>query len=385
MSILNFTEIPSSSPKVNKNKNTLDNFEKFSEEFFRVILNAEILTPMSKGPDDGKDLVVNYNNQKCLVSCKHYAHAGKAIGTQIEQNILDRVNSNQCNKFIGFYSTHPSSSLITMLEGLKLKNNLDYELFKNSDIESKLLDTNNAKGWLLAARYFPNSYINLFQRFVIPIDYYKESDFKNNLLSGPFGGIHYNRSALEVISEANDNITNEVHKIFFNNAIKDAINLFPRYFAFNAKKDSSKLSLRDITPAWDEKLDKEYAKYTIECNIPIIISILWSLWNVDKSIKRYLEYNGITIDFEREFIRPFEMNTLYSKIKFLTLGYAGIFSNGELRDLFARLIAFMPLSVDSYKGNNLKSFEDPKKEGKAIQWELDNSNVYDFLDSLNSN
>lgn len=384
MSILNFTEIPSSSPKVNKNKNTLDSFEKFAEEFFEVILNSEILTPMSKGADDGKDLVVTYMHNKCLVSCKHYAYSGEAIGTAIEQDILDRVILNGCDKFIGFYSTHPSSSLITKLEGLKSQHGLEYEIFKSSDIESKLLDTNNAKGWLLAARYFPNSYSNLFQRFVVPITYYKESDFKNNSLKGPFGGIHHNRSALEVISEANDNITNEIHKIFFNNAIKDAINLFPRYFAFDAEKDVSKLSLGDITPAWDTELDREYAKCTIECNIPIIISIIWSLWDMDKSMKKYLKYKEVEIDFKKKFISSSEMYTIYSSIKFLTLGNAGIFSNGCLRDLFARLIAFTPLAIDSYKGDNLKSFEDPEKEGKVIQWKLNNSNVYDFLDSLNS-
>ncbi|WP_273391694.1 hypothetical protein [Actinobacillus porcinus] len=391
MTLLDFTEIPSSSPKFNKDKNTLDAFEMFSKEFFETILGAKIIKTVSRGADGGIDLKVKYKEDMCLVSCKHYAHAGQAIGTNIEQDIIDRLNSSQCNKFIGFYTTIPSSSLINKLEKLSQnKQLLSFEIFNSSDIEAHLLDVNNAKAWLLAARRFPNSYIKLFQKFVIPIKWYDISDFKDNSLKGPYGYSYTNEPVENVIARANDDITNEIHQIFFNKTIEDAINLFPRYFAFdsskrNNTKDKIKLSLEDISPNWNEPLEKKYSDYTIDCNIPIIIAILWTLWDTDKAMEKYLKYNELDKDFNSlrycKAISSTASLNIYAKLKFLTIGNIGIFSNGILRDLFARIIAFSPGKIEYYKGEDVISFEDSNDIGKAIKWEIDNSKVYDFLNS----
>ncbi|AOO64805.1 restriction endonuclease [Sulfurospirillum halorespirans] len=83
-----------------------------------------IINYPSRGSDGGSDGIVEYNNIKYIVSCKHYLNSGKSIGTDIEQSILDRTYQHGANGFIGFYSTLVSSSLQNRLNQLKDKINI---------------------------------------------------------------------------------------------------------------------------------------------------------------------------------------------------------------------------------------------------------------------
>ncbi|MBS1509084.1 MAG: hypothetical protein JSS79_20770 [Bacteroidetes bacterium] len=157
--ILDFKEIP----VANSGVGNQDTFEMFSRDFLQSI-GYEIIGEPTRGADGGIDIKVlekrsgvgGQNNFFWLVSCKHYAHSGSAISTTIEQNIYDRVISNGCDGFIGFYSSISTSGLKDTLDGLSSK--ISYQIFDNAKIESRIVGISKMEK--LFIRYFPNSYKN---------------------------------------------------------------------------------------------------------------------------------------------------------------------------------------------------------------------------------
>ncbi len=156
MSGLDFKEIP----EAHKGSGLQDTFELLARDFFEF-LNYKILIEPSRGADGGKDLVLEESRigvggetkYKWLVSCKHKVFSGTSVNNGDEKDILDRVQTNNCSGFIGFYSTLPSSALVTKLESLK--NKIEYQIFDSRKIEKELLSS--TKGIELAKRYFPKS------------------------------------------------------------------------------------------------------------------------------------------------------------------------------------------------------------------------------------
>ncbi len=154
---LDFKEIP----RANTGNGDQDTFELFARDFFEM-LGYKIIQNPDRGADGKKDLIVQEARQgisgtthiKWLVSCKHYAHSGKSVSDKDEPNILDRVATHKCDGFIGFYSTLPSTSLSTNIQGLK--NKIETQTFDYRQIEKLLLE--NPQGLKLASRYFPNSF-----------------------------------------------------------------------------------------------------------------------------------------------------------------------------------------------------------------------------------
>jgi hypothetical protein len=377
MGILNFREIdrPTKCEARGVRSSDLDAFEKFAEEFFEKIIAATILTRTRRGNDNALDLKLDLDGKIVLVSCKHYAHTDTSVGVELEANAMDAIISNSCDKFIGFYSTAPSAGLITMLDGFKNnpKYTFDYSIYKNTDIESALLDANNAKGWLLAARYFPQSYSNLFQRFVIPIDHYRIKDLKRSglgwELDGPFGGIYCkNHDPVEIVKRANDSLTNALHVSFFIAALKEAIDTFPRYFGFNKQALPTEISLSDIHPLWNRELTLEYP---VDCNIPIIVCALWSFWNPSLAQESYLRFS------KRLSLGMCEKNLQIVFPSFLSIGNTAMYSSGKFRNIFARLVAFSPGMLNSVNGGDIVSFE--KEIGVPIDWNFKNSERLEFL------
>lgn len=394
MAILDFKEIPPSTKNKDRTTDDLDAFEKFAEEFFVKIKGAELLDKCNRGPDSGIDLKIKYEDEICLVSCKHHAHTGKSVTPQDEEStggLIDLLNQHKCTKFIGFYSTIASSGLKNKLDGLfKDNKNFSYELFYNSDIEAAILVINNPYGWLFAARHFPKSYTNLFPRFIIPIEYYNENskELKKNgnsyTLDGPFGGTTSCGHLKEFIRNANDSLTSAIHKKFFYNAIYDAINAFPRYFVYKKiDNTSNKISIYNISPAWNEPLEPDYCHKTIKCNIPFIICTLWSFWNSKKSTQIFLHYREKSYNFiEKNGKKYFHER----EIEFISLNFGTIAAllNGELRNLFARLVAFYPAGGIktnlTLEEDGVTNF-DPNKNGKSdINWSLDlGDDTYDWV------
>jgi Restriction endonuclease len=156
MAALDFREIA----QANHASGSQDSFELFTRDFLEFLGYKIVLDP-SRGPDGGKDVVVEEKRTgvggdtiiKWLVSCKHNAHSGRSVNTNDDANICDRVAANKCDGFIGVYSTLPSTGLSTALTGLKDK--MEAQVFDCERIEGRLLS--NSNGQHLARRYFPAS------------------------------------------------------------------------------------------------------------------------------------------------------------------------------------------------------------------------------------
>lgn len=121
-----------------------DAWEAFCRDYL-VALGLMVETPPAKGPDGGMDLLVREQLKGSLasrpftwlVSCKHYATSGKAVGTSDEINITDRLAQHKANGFIGFYSTLASASLVTRLKELQADNKIEaYEIYDGTRIEN---------------------------------------------------------------------------------------------------------------------------------------------------------------------------------------------------------------------------------------------------------
>jgi hypothetical protein len=88
-------------------------------------LGYSVQTGPSEGVDDGLDMIVELENTKYLVSCKHNFKTKKNVGVRAESDIRDRMEQHNCVGFIAFYSTSATTGLKNKLLSLK---NRDYEL-----------------------------------------------------------------------------------------------------------------------------------------------------------------------------------------------------------------------------------------------------------------
>ncbi len=212
--LIDFKEIE----KANSGTGNQDEFELFARDFFENI-GFEILSNPSRGADGGIDLKVKeirkgVSGQQTeinwLVSCKHYAHSGKAINSDIESDILDRVNSNNCDGFIGFYSTLPSSGLQNKLEGIS--NKIEHIIYDSKRIEREIIGYGN---WVnIFQRYFPVSYkkwksIDTQKEPVKLFEYYVNSkldeyDFRLEILKTIFSSPEFILKALYYTDNYND-------------------------------------------------------------------------------------------------------------------------------------------------------------------------------------
>jgi hypothetical protein len=124
MPTLNFTEIS----QANKTNGEQDKFELFARDVL-ACLGFKIVEGPGRGADLGKDLVVEEARFgvlgesviRWLVSCKHFAHSGRAVSPDDERNIRERVEAHKCQGFMGFYSTLPTSALTELCRRLPLE------------------------------------------------------------------------------------------------------------------------------------------------------------------------------------------------------------------------------------------------------------------------
>jgi hypothetical protein len=157
MPAIDFTEIP----QANAAGGQQDTFELFARDFLEDYGFLIEQTP-GRGSDGGRDLLVIERRSgvaaetlfRWLVSCKHYAHSGKAVGVDDELNIGDRVTAAKADGFLGFYSTLPSAGLITRLNELNAQ--FAHTIFDRSKIEAEILKTSHAS--VLLKRFFPKSH-----------------------------------------------------------------------------------------------------------------------------------------------------------------------------------------------------------------------------------
>jgi len=156
MPVLDFKEIP----EAHKATGLQDTFELFARDFLSF-MGYKIITDPDRGADGGVDLIVEEKRTgvggetiiRWLVSCKHKAFSGNSVSPTDDGNISDRVTSNNCQAFMGFYSTLASSGLSKNLEGMK--KNFEYQIYDKEKIEKELV--HSSKGLEIVERYFPKS------------------------------------------------------------------------------------------------------------------------------------------------------------------------------------------------------------------------------------
>lgn len=156
MAVLDFKEIP----EAHIANGSQDSFELFARDFLSFV-GYKIITDPDRGADGGVDLIVEEKRTgvggetviRWLVSCKHKAHSGNSVKPTDDANIRDRVEAQNCQGFIGFYSTLASTGLSGNLQGMQCK--IEIQIFDHEKIEGMLL--HSAKGLQLAERYFPIS------------------------------------------------------------------------------------------------------------------------------------------------------------------------------------------------------------------------------------
>lgn len=164
MPAIDFTEIPGESAEGQ------DTFEWFARDFLEALGFETILGP-DRGADAGRDLVMREvrvgpagrTHIDWLVSCKHNAGSGRSVSASEETDIGDRVAAHNCNGFMAFYSTGPSSGLATKLNSGNLTSQIC--VFDRERIEHHLL---TAEFRELARRYFPASMDRWLQENVKP-------------------------------------------------------------------------------------------------------------------------------------------------------------------------------------------------------------------------
>lgn len=139
-----------------------DSWELFARDFLSEMGFVVEIAP-GRGADGGRDLIVSEQLKgtlhskkfKWLVSCKHLAGSGAAVGNQ-EIDITDRCKRNDAKGFIGFYSTMASAGLIDRLKDLRAKNEIEaFEIFDHRRIEARVVAAGMTK---LVLRYTPKSY-----------------------------------------------------------------------------------------------------------------------------------------------------------------------------------------------------------------------------------
>ena len=151
---LDFKEIP----QANKGGGLQDTFELFARDVLSY-LGYRIVEDPDRGADGKRDLIVeevlqgvnSEHTLRWLVSCKHYAHSGKAVSDADEINISERLAQHHCQGFMGFYSTLASTGLAGVLGGQQW-----HIVFDSQKIESYIL--RDLAGQRIAARYFPISF-----------------------------------------------------------------------------------------------------------------------------------------------------------------------------------------------------------------------------------
>lgn len=158
--MIDLTEIPSA----RGGSEAQESFELFAREFLEAI-GFDCVSGPDRGADDGKDLLilehlrgpVSVHTRRWLVSAKHLAHSGRAVGVEDEFDVHDRVEQHGADGFLAFYSTVPSATLARRFD--KLRDRLPYLLFDQGKIRSLLHEESRLRG--VFERYLPRSFARI--------------------------------------------------------------------------------------------------------------------------------------------------------------------------------------------------------------------------------
>jgi len=113
-------------------------------------LGFSVLVGPSEGADDGLDMIVELEDIKYLVSCKHNYKTRKNVGVREEADIRDRVEQHGCTGFIAFYSVGATTGLKKKFIALQNSNINIIEIYLDNVLD--IIPT--MRGFTLQ-KYFP--------------------------------------------------------------------------------------------------------------------------------------------------------------------------------------------------------------------------------------
>lgn len=370
---LDFSEIPPAKLP----SNDTEAFEKFAKQFFEELYQGEIEKTAGRGADGGVDIIVKIGKEKWLISCKHYL--ASSVSAASEEDPKGRIDMHGCHKFIGFYSCTPNNSLNGKLAGIRLNHSsFQFEILNDKDIEAKLFSSQNAKGWLLAARWFPLSYSKLFSQLVHPINHFDENHITINEHEGKLWAgniplaVHFasnDKNALhqakkDALFIANEFATSQAFDRIFFERISELAALFPGTFTKTRFIDEEKQSTKTIFPSWRfETLSNLILTSNISLKGIYAICTAWSFWDATAaathiraarmlySVRSQFEINDsvsaedVILHYEQEHGADSAATSHSDSIFQLTLGEIGANYSTLARGYFASLLCFCPLGL----------------------------------------
>jgi hypothetical protein len=119
------------------------------------------------GPDGGRDLLVIENapgplapfERTWVVSCKHFAHSGKSVGTNdLDRSIIDTCKSVGASGFLLACSTQISSGLGTRFREIEQANGIVCRAWDGVEIEKRLMEP---RAFSLVSIFFPKAAVGI--------------------------------------------------------------------------------------------------------------------------------------------------------------------------------------------------------------------------------
>lgn len=344
-----------------------DDFEVFCQDFFTSVRPAKIFERISNGQDNGLDLGIEEKSAdgktiRWLVSCKHKAHSNSSVTELEETNIIERLSKWDCDGFIPFYTTLPSSKVKALIQGVeKFGRRVDWYL--KDKIEQELLGC--AEGIALAARYFPRSMVNHYSKFIDTVQTYSIRDVRVDRGVASIAGISQSvldaseeslsKTKESLVQTANLLATMKAHASYFVAALNDAINLSPDFFIFT-KKPVVLDDFAGVSPTWCP-----YSLYRASVGrdnghglaFAYFVAAVWTFWDHSKANQIFAEMmafrSKLSLGTE---LSSDEVNSLQASIEFkdsanyylskglLSPGFVGLKLQEKMRDVVARLFAY---------------------------------------------
>lgn len=141
-------------------------FENFCMHLLET-MGFKIPVPPAVGPDGGRDIIceevsgLGVRGRRWLVSCKHFAQSGRAVGNSDDQANINKLVEHGCEAFMFFFSTPYSESFRTSVDNVCMHSNKQYIIFNVYDIEKLLLSAHQY--YPLFQQYFPESFQRMFE------------------------------------------------------------------------------------------------------------------------------------------------------------------------------------------------------------------------------
>ncbi|MDH4222048.1 MAG: restriction endonuclease [candidate division Zixibacteria bacterium] len=140
------------------------------QDMIRDILKEECFTIVSEsgiGPDQGKDLIIKgklkntleEKERKYLVQCKHKAKSSKNVSEKEIGSIMDKISQHEVEGYLIATSTDITSGLQGVIDGIN-KNEKNYFVgyWSKNTIEKKLIEHPN-----IYLQYMPKSYSKFYK------------------------------------------------------------------------------------------------------------------------------------------------------------------------------------------------------------------------------